>query len=133
MKGDQLPQIRAIWLDALAGVAPDDKRVVQIVLDEVANKKDRFQTSGGSLVFAREKAISLLDVVKAEKSAKVKALVTVLDAHPQLVVTAIIAIERIGAPEAAEALPALKKLKLSTDDAIRQAATSAVTKIEASK
>src|SRR5207253_11285390 len=56
---DQLPQIRAIWLDSIARIAPDDKRVVQIVLDEVANKKDRFQTSGGSLVFAREKAISL--------------------------------------------------------------------------
>ncbi len=122
---DQLPQIRAIWLDSLAGIAPDDKRVVQIVLDKVANKKDRFH-------FAREKAISLLDVVQADKSEKVKALVTVLDAHPQLAVTAIIAIERIGAPEAAEALPALKKLKLSTDDAVRQAAASAVTKIEAS-
>lgn len=130
---DQLPQIRAIWLDSLAGIAPDDKRVVQIILDEVVNKQDRFQTSGGSLVFAREKAISLLDVVKADKSAKVKALVTVLDAHPQLVVTAIIAIERIGLPEAAEAIPALKKLKLSPDDDVRKAATKALTTLEKSK
>jgi HEAT repeat len=125
LTGDQLPQIRAIWLDSLAGVAPDDKRVVRIVLDEVTNKKDRFH-------FAREKAISLLDTVQANKTDKIKASMTVLDDRV-LAVKAVIAIERIGPPEAAEAIPALKKLKLSTDDALRQAATSALTKIEATK
>jgi HEAT repeat protein len=120
----EMPVVTAGWLDTLAGIAPDDKRVVQIVLDAVMTKTNNN--------LPRVKAIALLDVVQADKSAKIKALVTAVD-DSELAVQAIIAIERIGAPEAAEALPALKKLKLSPNDAVRQAATSAVTKIESSK
>jgi hypothetical protein len=122
---DQLPQIRAIWLDTLVRSAPNDKRVVDIVLAEVANNKDRFH-------FAREKAISLLNSVGADNKDKVKALMTVFDAHV-LSVTAIMAVERIGAPDAEAAIPALKRLKSSSNDAVRSAATKALSVIEKAK
>jgi hypothetical protein len=122
---DQLPLIRAIWLDTLVRVAPKDKRVVDIVLAEVANNKDRFH-------FAREKAISLLDSVAADKKDKVKALMTVFDDRV-LAVTAITAVEAIGAPDADAAIPALKKLKSSSDDTVRSAATKALSDIEKAK
>jgi hypothetical protein len=122
---DQRPLIRAIWLDTLVRVAPNAKRVADIVLAEVANNRDRFH-------FAREKAISLLDSVGADKKDKVKALITVFG-DGVLAVTAITAVERIGAPDAEAAIPALKKLKSSSDDAVRSAATKALSAIEKAK
>jgi hypothetical protein len=125
LKPDQYPIVRAIWLDSLARIAPNDKRVVQIVLNEVTNSTDRFH-------FARQKALELLDTVEVDKKDKVQALLTVLDDRV-LAVQAITAIGTIGPPEADVAVPALRRLKSSPNDAVRQEATKVLLKIEKSK
>jgi flagellar biosynthesis GTPase FlhF len=107
------------FLNSLAKIGPDDKRVVQIVLNEVEKKEFRLV------------AIPLLDTVNIGRKDKVKALLSALkDGERALFV--IDAIERIQ-PAAIEAMPALKQLTLSPDEAVRNAAASALAKIEASK
>ena len=76
----------------------------------------------------RVEAIKFLSVIETTPEEKVKAALAALeDGHGARQVIA--ALENMG-KDAASALPALKKLKLSPDDAIRKAVTKAIEKIE---
>ena len=125
----EVDYVRAEWLVSLAKIAPNDTRVVQIMLQEVVRAP---AAPGFDSLQRQRQAISLLDKIGGDKKAKIKVLVTALNS-PSLALVAIDAIEKMGLPESLEAIPALKAMKLSSDDAVRNAATKALTKIEASK
>ncbi len=76
----------------------------------------------------RHLGLEYLGRVEAETADKVKVLVAAL-ADQQAIFEVINALEGYG-KEAATALPMLKKLKLSPNDALREAARKAIEKIE---
>lgn len=108
--------------DILTMVAPDDERVVRLVLDGIA-KTQPIMGNG-----PRFYALNVLDRIDAKKKDKLKALTMALNDG----VDAIRVIEAIAAmgSDAADAVPILTRLKLSTDDQMRDAATKALAKIQ---
>ena len=111
---------------ALGKIAPKDKRFVAAVLAAVAAPNpDRFQTVRDR----RLAGLAQLDVIGVSTAKKVDALIDALKDTGTLPVV-IKALSEYGA-EAKFALPALKELKASTNEAVRSAAITAIAKIEA--
>ena len=121
-------------LNALAQMTPGSKDVEKIVLDAVGfvprgRPNDYYATPDGPL---RLTAIGLTSrLIKEghiEASKAVKPLVSAIrDVHCSL--AAIAALGELG-PDAKEALPALKQLKVSPSNALREAASEAMDKIQ---
>ena len=122
------PKVGTFYEDlfpVLAKIAPKDKRFSDAVLGCVsAPNPNRYNT----LRERRVAGIAQLDVINAETGEKVKALVAALD-DDQATLEVIKALQGYG-QNAAPALPALKKLKMSPHEAIRNAAINTIAKIE---
>lgn len=113
---------------AFARVAPKDRRFVGAVLDAVA---DPNPNRSAAVRDRRLAALGHLRAVDAGDARKVEVLVSGLgDKATQVAV--IRALAEFGA-SAKPALPALKELKGSTNEAVRDAAITAIVKIEAAK
>jgi hypothetical protein len=117
---------------AAASVGPKDARVAATILATVARPVPRTDAARPSLIgprlAVRLRALRQVGRIEATADEKVKAVVAALgDGWGQ--VELIQALEAMG-KDAAAALPVLKQLKLSSDDAVRKAAARAVEKIE---
>lgn len=109
----------------IAKIAPKDKRFSATVLASVSapnTKRDR------TLRDRRIAAIAQLAVIDASTADKVAALVAALE-DGEGAIQAITALEEYGA-DAKPAIPALKKLKTAPNPATRDAAITAIAKIE---
>lgn len=111
-----------LFLDPLTKIAPSDKRISQLVLNEVAKKTSSY---------TRSYALTFLDKIDVDTTVKLDVLLIALN-DGDSAVEVIAAIAKIG-PDAAKAVPALNKLKFSPDDVVRQAAIKALSKIEKAK
>ncbi|MBA4191250.1 MAG: hypothetical protein C0467_24985 [Planctomycetaceae bacterium] len=112
--------------EELGKIAPKDKRVVTAILEAVE------APNPDSLLAIRERrlaGIAQLGVITATTKQKVDALEAALKDKGTIAVV-IKAIEDLGA-DAKPALPALKELKTSTNATVRNAAITAIAKIEA--
>jgi serine/threonine protein kinase len=120
----------------IAKIAPKDKRFATAVLAAVARpipaSDAKMVGAGmfipGTLGLRRISAVQQLSVIDADVADKVKSLVAALG-DGQAMKQVIEALGGYG-KDAAPALPLLKKLKLAPNDAVREAATRAVEKIE---
>lgn len=126
----------------LAEIAPHDERFAAAVLKSISDQEDTDEkrrgekklesrrTNIGRLYdyYPRLFGLAQLNIIKATDEEKVKALVEALR-DGQHVIEVVKALTSFGR-DAAPALPALKKLKLSDKDEIREAATAAVKAIE---
>jgi len=111
-------------LPVVAKIAPKDKRFADTVLGYVSapnTKRDR------TLREKRLAGVAQLSTIDAKSTEKIAALVTALN-DGEAAVAVIKALEGYGA-DAKPALPALQKLKSSTDEAVRTAAITALAKI----
>jgi len=109
----------------IAKIAPKDKRFADAVLACVSApnpKRDR------TLRERRLAGIAQLQVIEAKATDKVSALVAALE-DGEAVVPVIQALEKYGA-DAKAAMPSLKKLKSSPNEATRNAAIAAIANIE---
>lgn len=122
-------------------IAPKDKRVVAFILTTVAEpipaserttfypSRRLFDRAPRTPTERRYAAMQLLSGVEADAAIKVKSLTSALgDGH--LTTYVIAALQGYG-KDAEPALPLLKKLKFSKDDAVRKSANDAIEKIEA--
>jgi hypothetical protein len=120
-------------LPVIAKIAPKDKRFAAVVLAQLTAPLAAGGLARSNQVARRMWALEQLKIIDVEPAEKVKALILVLDddkdATASETVPLITALQVFG-KDAKPALPLLKKLKLSSDDAIRRAATEAVKKIE---
>ena len=122
--GDRFGGRRRRLLDAIAAIDPGDARLSMTVLTAISRRVAPNSEGQND----RQWALEHLSRVSATKADKVKALVAALD-DGVLILAVIEALGRYGR-DAAPALPALKKLKLSADDFIRMAAIEAIKRIE---
>jgi hypothetical protein len=113
-------QLRAI--EAMRKLAPDDKRVAKAILTLASRPRKARNDS------IRLEALRNLDEMDIDAKEKVPVLMPALN-ESSCVMLAIQALGRMEA-DAKAALPALKRLKFSPIDAVRDAATEAVRKIE---
>jgi serine/threonine protein kinase/HEAT repeat protein len=109
----------------VAKIAPRDRRFASAVLAGISRPVAKGVTPLNS---PRVAGLAQLDVIDATSADKLKALLTALG-DGQLAAEVITSIGNLRR-DAEPALPVLKQLKLSPDDAIRKAATEAVKKIE---
>ena len=108
----------------IAKIAPKDTRFASVVLATVAAPV----APGDSNSLRRKAGLTYLKVIDADAAEKVKVLVAALgDGNAAIPVIQVL--QEFG-KDAEPALPLLKKLKLSPDDALRKAATEAIKKIE---
>ena len=107
---------RNVLFAAVAQIDPKGKRFTAVVLEAVKTPPLRLL------------GLSYLNTIEAETADKVKVLVVALG-DGESIFHIIEALEKYG-KEAAPALPLLKKLKLSANDSLREAAKNAVDKIE---
>jgi hypothetical protein len=123
---------RVLLLGALAKLAPTDKRFEKHVLESVripiANKAPAGLNVND---LNRRFGLRYIQTISATNAEKARALVTALE-DGQLRDAVIDELVKLG-PDAAPALPLLKKLKMSTDDHVRKVATDAVNQIESAK
>jgi HEAT repeat protein len=136
------PQIRSdrmLFADvvALLQIAPKEPGTVRVMIELITPETNR----GCDRVVRARAATALGELAKGQHDLRqdiVKALVTATDKRDYEVrwnsdeearVTAINTLAQIG-PDAKEAIPALKKLKLCPEMAIRRAAISALEKID---
>jgi hypothetical protein len=112
-------------LPTIAKIAPKDKRFATAVLGAIMLPNPR---GDRALRERRVAALAQLNVIAATTGEKVEALVAALE-DDQAAVEVIQALQGYG-KDAAPALPALKKLKQSPIDAVRNAAITAIAKIE---
>lgn len=115
-------------LTSMIQVAPDDKRVIQIILGTIAAKRGTNNREGMDSG-VRSTAIELLGKVEIDPKVSTKALLAAFD-DPYCCVQAIKAIEKLG-KDAEDALPTLKRLKsMSPVIEIREAAAKAIEAIQ---
>lgn len=120
-------------LQAMVRIAPEEKSVVQAVLDTITVKgaggTGKLASSGGANNPIRLYAIDFaLEMDKLDPKPLTKALMTAT--HDQIAkLKAIEALGELG-PRAKEALPLLKKLKLDSEEKVRDAATASVERID---
>jgi HEAT repeat protein len=110
-------------VQAMVKIAPTEKIVVQIVLNEIATGKTN-----------RSAALGYLDVIEVTNKDKVTALLLGLQDElrknaPYGGAEVIHVLEKIG-KDASPAIPLLKQLKFTQNDTIRDAAIKALAKIE---
>jgi HEAT repeat protein len=108
-------------LQATTKIAPDDKEVIDTVIGLVVQP---LRPSRRVVLPERSLAIRLLPEVKAEKKAKVVALVAALD-DPHCRAQAVTALGKMG-PDAKDAVAVLTKLKLDPDKEVRDAVAAAL-------
>jgi hypothetical protein len=132
------PSLHLAALTAMRKIAPDDKRVAKVILT-LASRTQKvrvfvnpydtnnlaLQNPDNTIRLAALKNLDEMDIAAKEK---VPALMTALR-EPACLMLAIRALERMG-PDASAALPALRPLMNSPNDVVRDAATTAVRKIE---
>ena len=106
-------------------IAPKDRRFADAVLRYVAAPNAR---GDRTLRDRRLAGIAQLDTIEATTAEKVKALVAALG-DGELAVEGIQKLEGYG-KESTDVSPALKKLKTSSNDTIRNAAIKAIARIE---
>jgi hypothetical protein len=130
------PRAPNTLIDVIAQIAPKDRRLATIILDYVKTPRTRpapakFGPQRTGLGSKRGIGMRYLGLVDAGTADKVNVLVSALEdeADGGNVYPVITAIEGYG-KDAAPALPLLKKMKLSSDDRLRRAATEAVKKVE---
>ncbi len=109
----------------IAKIGPKDKRFAAAVITSVSAPNPR---GDNTLQSRRIAGIAQLPVIEAENAEKVKALVAAMDDGFQLL-HVVETLEGYG-KDAAPALPLLKKLKVSPNDTLRNAAFRAIAKIE---
>jgi HEAT repeat protein len=130
------PDLHLAAMDALREIAPDDKRAARAIVTLVAqgpttasrNPKGLWSQEQHAATEIRLAAIKRLDEMNIGAKDKVAPLIRALSDR-QCVLPAIKILDGIGR-DASEALPALKRLKSSPVDAVREAATEAVRSIE---
>jgi HEAT repeat protein len=122
----------AATLHAMTKIAPDDKVVIDTVLDLVSRPvHPQRRTSPRQLLVQptfnlppRSIAIELLRELEIENKKKVTALIAALN-DPECRVLAATELGKLGA-DAKDAVPVLTKLKLDSDRAVRDAAAAAI-------
>jgi HEAT repeat protein len=118
-------------LIAMTKIAPDDKVVLQTVMDAITYKSasgGAAKANSGSHPEVRFVAIELSLDLKMDVKLLTKAIVSATG-DPYCRVRAIEALGELG-PMAKDAIPALKKLKLDSDEKVRDAAGEALEKVE---
>jgi HEAT repeat protein len=118
---------------ALVGVAPQDKRTVQLVVKAISRADPNPKTRANALQAAKKMSIEPKTLVPALMSATADRNIVVLDGMINFNIP-IAAMQMLGAlgKEAKAAIPTLNKLKLDSQAEIREAATEALKKIMAS-
>jgi hypothetical protein len=122
---------------ALREIAPNEEATARAIIGLTASGEEY---GGAGWKYRKAAATALGDLAKAQprqRPAMVKALVAATDYHyprtnaidRELAIAAMTSLGRIG-PDAQVAIAQLKKLKLSSDATIRQAASAALEKIE---
>jgi HEAT repeat protein len=118
-------------LIAMVKIAPEDKAVLQAILDTITFKGPGGvgKASAQTVSDVRATAIDLsLDDLKLDSKLHTKALISAInDIYCRM--KAIHALGELG-EKAKDAIPTLKKLKLDMDESVRNAASAALEKIE---
>jgi HEAT repeat protein len=118
-------------LTALTKIAPEDKTVIQTLLDAITYKPPApgaAKANSANRPDVRYAAIELALEMKIDNKLLTKAIISATG-DPICRIRAIEALGEMG-PAAKEAVPALKKLKLDADEKVRDAATTALEKVE---
>ena len=117
-------------LEVAVTVGGDDKRVSTMLHDALTAVPPPQTTAAQKRTYSvvRTNACTMVNKSKMDPKEKTTALMVAVE-DPMATMPALQALGEIG-PDAAAAIPILKKLKLSPVDAMRAAATDALTKIE---
>ncbi len=128
--GSPPPADPVMVLGVAMTVGGDDKRVSTMLHDALTAAPPAVATPAqkSSYSFVRASACSMVNKSKMDAKEKTTALLVAVE-DLRATMPALQALSEIG-PDAAAAIPLLKKLKLSPDDSLRAAATDALSKID---